>query len=112
MASILVVHMRGCPYCVEVTGEGSMLKRVQDLVSVYEIERTDPLARWLDVKSFPTIFLNVPVENGGKSITFKFSGTRTPDALRSFVLEKLGQVRTLQKVMQERQKEDSHQRKR
>lgn len=99
MASLVVVHMNGCPYCVEVTGGGSMLKHVRDLAAVYEVERSEPLAKWLDVKSFPTIFVDVPVEGTRSSLTFKFAGTRSPEALRAFVREKLAQVRGLEKQL-------------
>lgn len=92
MLALVVVHMKGCPYCVEVTGEGSMARTVADLVPVYEIERSDPLVQKLDVKSFPTIFLS------SDDATFRFEGKRSPERLRSFVLEKAKQLRLLKDV--------------
>lgn len=99
MASVVVVHMKGCPYCVEVTGRDSMLKNLRDLAAVYEVERSEPLAKWLDVKSFPTIFVDVPVAGTRSSLTFKFSGPRSPEALRAFVQEKLAQARGLEEKL-------------
>lgn len=99
MASVVVVHMNGCPYCVEVTGRDSMLKHVRDLAVVYEVERGEPLAKWLDVKSFPTIFVDVPVAGTRSSLTFKFAGPRSPEALRAFVREKLAQAHGLEQKL-------------
>jgi hypothetical protein len=87
MLALVVVHMSGCPYCVEVTGEGSMAKSVADLVPVYEVERSDPLVQQLHVKSFPTIFLS------SDDATFRFEGRRSPERLRRFVLEKMKQLK-------------------
>lgn len=93
MIALVVVHMNGCPYCVEVTGEDSLAKSVSDLVPVYEVERSDPLAEKLHAKSFPTILLSTPL------VTFRFEGQRSRSSLRRFVLQCLGQYHILQRLL-------------
>jgi hypothetical protein len=85
MMRLVVFHMTGCPYCKSVTGPDSATKSLGDLVPVYEVERTDPLAQKMGVSSFPTIYLSTPL------ITYKYEGPRTPEDLRRFTLEKMGQ---------------------
>jgi len=58
---------------------------VQDLLPVYEVESADPLAKRMGVSSYPTIFFSAPWA------TFKFEGSRTPEEIRRFVLQKMGQ---------------------
>jgi hypothetical protein len=89
MASLVVFHMNGCPHCRAVTGPQSATRGVQDLVPVYEVESSDPLAKTMGVSSYPTIFFSTPF------VTFKFENARTPEEIRKFVLEKMGQYYTL-----------------
>ena len=89
MASLVVFHMNGCPHCKAVTGPQSVTRGAQDLVPVYEVESSDPLAKRMGVSSYPTIFFSTPL------VTFKFEGARTPEAIRKFVLEKMGQYYAL-----------------
>jgi glutaredoxin len=93
MVSLVVFHMNGCPHCAAVTGPQSATRGVQDLVPVYEVEASDPLARKMGVSSFPTIFLSTPL------VTFKFENARTPQEIRRFVLEKMGQYFILSKLL-------------
>ena len=89
MASLVVFHITGCPHCKAVTGPQSVTRGAQDLVPVYEVESSDPLAKRMGVSSYPTIFFSTPL------VTFKFEGARTPEAIRKFVLEKMGQYYAL-----------------
>ena len=102
MIALVVAYMKGCPYCVEVTGENSMARNVQDLVPVYEIERSDPLMKALDISSFPTLLLSTPYA------THKYQGARTPKLLRRFVLEGIGQKKMLEKILASMEQISAH----
>jgi len=93
MFGLVVFHMKGCPHCKAVTGPQSAAKAVGDLLPVYEIESSDPLAKQMGVSSFPTIFFTAP------GLSFKFDRDRTPEEIRRFVLEKMGQYYTLTKIL-------------
>jgi len=83
---LVVFHMDGCPHCKAVTGPDSVLRAVSDLVPVYEVEAQEPLAKRLEIASFPTILLSTPL------VAFKYEGDRTPKHLRRFVLEKRAEI--------------------
>jgi thioredoxin-related protein len=91
--ALVIFHKHGCPYCEAVTGAESAARHVADLEPVYEIESADPLRRQLDITSFPTILFSTP------HVVFRFEGPRTPEALRKFVLEKMGQSFILEKLL-------------
>jgi hypothetical protein len=94
MLALVVVHMHGCPHCKAVTGPESAARGVADLAPVYEIESSNPLSQELGVTSFPSIFFSTP------HAVFRFEGSRTPEELRRFVLEKMGQSFILYKLLQ------------
>ena len=92
--ALVVFHMHGCPHCKAVTGPESTARAVADLVPVYEIESSNALAQKVGVQSFPSIYFATP------HAVFHFEGHRTPEALRKFVLEKMGHSFILDKLLQ------------
>ena len=86
MMRLVVFHMDGCPHCSAVTGPQSTLRAVEDLVPIYEVEAKEPLTRAMGIASFPSILLSTPL------VAFEYEGDRSPQDLRRFVLEKMGET--------------------
>ena len=90
MQALLVFHLNGCGHCREVTGPDSQCGPLADLLPVYEIEASHPLAQEMGISGFPTIvYVN-------KALAFTREGPRDTLALRKWVLDKMDQ--TLQLV--------------
>ena len=95
---LVVFHMIGCPHCKAVSGPNSILRGIEDLVPVYEIESSDPATKQAGISSFPTIRLVTPL------VTFGYEGPRTLEDLRRFVIEKMGQCLTLATLLKRSRK--------
>ena len=80
MQALCSFVMQGCPHCRDVP---SLTATLADLAPAHLVDSNDDLASHLQVESYPTILLVNPL------FTFAYSGPRTPEALRAWVLRKM-----------------------
>jgi len=91
MQTLCAFVMQGCPHCRDVP---SLASTVADLAPTHLVDADDDLASHLQIESYPTILLVNPL------FTFAYSGPRTPEALRAWVLRMMALTSRFIKAVQ------------